>query len=135
MIANPFKYGCLDNSRIEIIRSGLGSDDFFAIEYATERQLNIEDVAQIDPEGNPDKIVEQVLGMKTKILKAGFDIISVPYSIPAMVVDTFWVQVKTNALPTQIYIETLKKISAPYYVKKELHIWHDNQKQPQIIEL
>ena len=47
----------------------------------------------------------------------------------------FLIQVKTNEMPKTAYIKTLKDFQVPFYVKKELHIWNDRQKEPDIIDL
>jgi hypothetical protein len=136
MINHPLEYGLLDEGRIEIVRAGLGSLDFFSVKYGTTTVLNTDKKAKIDPDGDPAKVALMKMGFKIKDLMAGFDLISIPHPIPGCVQNIFLIQVKTNRLPDEPYIEALKSILVPSYVSKELHIWYDgNNKEPKIIKL
>ena len=134
MIDNPDIYGVLSTSRIEIVRSGMGSKDFFSVVYGIAKKLRTERTAKIDPEGS-DKKVHVKTGFVDVELKAGFDLISIPFPVENMIQDIFLVQVKSNSLPSNDYIDSLISIPVPIYVKKELHIWYDKNKIPKIIRL
>lgn len=133
MIANPDIYGVLSTSRIEIVRSGIGSKDFFSVVYGINKQLRTERTAKLNEYS--DKEVHVKTGFVDVELKAGFDLISVPFPVENMVQDMFLVQVKSNTFPSNSYIDSLMSIPFPIYIKKELHIWYDKNKTPKIIRL
>lgn len=135
IINHPLQYGILDEGRICIVRAGIGSNDFFSVCYDKRAMINTEKKSKIDPDGDPVKMALRKIGMYMKDIMAGFDIIATPYPIPGCVQDTFWIQVKTNKEPEEPYMNCLRKIEVPIYVKKEMHIWHDGIKEPQIIKL
>jgi hypothetical protein len=136
MIKNPRIYGFLPASHVCIVRSGLGSKDFFSTVYGTVMRVRAPEKAHVDWDGNKVKKVNIKPGVYEDKLEAGFDIISTPYPSKLFPNFTYWVQVKSNRLPTQEYINALREIPCQDYVKKELHIWHDgNNKMPEIIKL
>ncbi len=134
LIANPDVYGVLSIDRIEIVRSGIGSFDFFSTVYETIKILNTNPIAYPDTD-NKKKKIKVSTGFKNKEMKAGFDLISIPFPVDGMPQDIFLVQTKTNSFPNIKYIDALISIPVPIYVKKELHIWYDKNKIPKIIRL
>lgn len=136
MIRNPYMYGLLTSDRVQIVRAGLGSRDFFSIEYGEEeKRIRPSQLAKVDW-SNPEKLVE----LATKVLvtksEAGFDLISIPIPTNGTFPDfTFLIQVKSNQMPSKPYVEALINMEFPSYVKKELHIWYDGVKLPTIIKL
>lgn len=87
------KYKVDSSQLIEIVRSGIGSLDFFS----------------------------------DKIDKAGWDLICLGDDF------VYVIQTKTNKKPTKKYIELLKNMQLPKYVKRELHVWYDYVKKPEVI--
>lgn len=136
MIRNPYMYGLLTPDRIQIVRAGLGSRDFFSVEYGEAyKKIRPAELAKIDY-ANPDSLVKLATKVMTTKSEAGFDLISIPIPNDGVFPDfTFLIQVKSNSMPSKPYIEALCEMSFPSYVKKELHIWHDGIKHPQIIKL
>lgn len=139
MQKHPIEYGVLDNSRICIVRAGYGSLDFFSTVYDTAKVYEQAGWVSLDP-ANPSGGKKQFIkgGIVDKDLRAGFDIIAMPY--PSVINGAFpeyitLVQVKSNRQPSSKYVQALKDIKVPWFVKKELHIWMDKQQIPIIIKL
>ncbi len=138
MQKHPIDYGILDSSRIVIVRAGYGSLDFFSVVYESAKVWQVAGQVQIDP-ANPNSKTKFIQGgFVEKDLRAGFDIIAMPY--PPPIIGTFpeyvtLVQVKSNRQPATKYVDALKNIKVPWFIRKELHIWMDNNKIPIIIKL
>lgn len=136
MIRNPYMYGLLTSDRVQIVRAGLGSRDFFSVQYGEAyKKIRPAELAMVDY-SNPESLVELATKAITTKSEAGFDLISIPVPSNGVFPEfAFLVQVKSNQMPSKPYIEALCEMSFPSYIKKELHIWHDGIKLPQIIKL
>lgn len=138
IIKHPEVYGILDKTRVCVVRAGIGSRDFFSVRYGERKVLRTQKTAKIDPEGNSSKKVRIQTGFIVEELNAGFDIIATPYPTTMFPNQTVWIQVKSNNFLSYVdvrYMEALKQIQVPDYVRKELHIWYDNQKEPIIVTI
>ena len=58
------------------------------------------------------------------------------FDISALTIWKHWlIQVKTNRMPEKDYLLQLFNFKVPPNTFKELHIWHDGNKTPQILDL
>lgn len=134
MIQNPQIYGYLDKTRIEIVRGGIGSEDFFGIVYEKQADKGkvVKTIAFINEDTN-DTVIANKYENPDK--HAGFDIISIPYPDTQFPNHIYLIQVKTNKMPNYKYIKALIDIPFPDYVKKQLHVWNDRKSKPDIYQL
>lgn len=45
------------------------------------------------------------------------------------------VQVKTNRAPSAAEFQAMRALRLPSYVQRFVHVWHDRQRQPEVIEV
>lgn len=139
ILAHPEIYGVLTAERIHTVQSSSYGGDMFSVKYGYTDRHNPKtgefekipllagwDIVTM-PSFHSDIQKQFGMDIRPMCLNAAEKLISFNY--------IFLIQVKTNEMPKTAYIKTLKDFQVPFYVKKELHIWNDRQKEPDIIDL